>query len=375
MRTFGCEEELLLMSQSSGVPVAIGTTLLRVHEQRLSEAKVDAASGPSLTGELQQEMVEAVTTPHSSLDELRVELIAGRLTADAAAREHGARAVALAVSPYPVQPHPSESERYATIAEMWGRTARESLMCGLHVHVSVESPDEGAGILDRVRVWLPAVLALSANSALYDGEDTGHASYRYSRLYRWPCAGPLDLFGSAEAYHAFEAELLATGALLDQGLLTFDARLSRSYPTVEIRISDVCLLAEDSAVIAGVVRALVEIAAQEWQRGMPAPLVSTPSVRLASVMAAQSGVRGDLVDPRTGSAASAADVIKGLLDRITPALALYGDDVAISEGIARILERGNGADWQRKRLRATGRLDTVIAEAAEMTTRGIIWEA
>jgi len=72
----------------------------------------------------------------------------------------------------------SPTPRYQRVAERFGPTAQEVLTCGGHVHVSVESDQEGIAATDRIRVWLPATLAMSANSPFYDGRDTGSASYR-----------------------------------------------------------------------------------------------------------------------------------------------------------------------------------------------------
>jgi glutamate---cysteine ligase / carboxylate-amine ligase len=149
------------------------------------------------------------------------------------------------------------------MAERFGPTAQEVLTCGCHVHVSVESEEEGIAAVDRIRVWLPVILAISANSPFYDGRDTGYASYRSQLWMRWPSAGPTDAFGTPEAYHELVRSMVESGVLLDDGMIYFDARLSQRYPTVEIRVADVCVDLEDTLVIAALCRALVETAAAE----------------------------------------------------------------------------------------------------------------
>lgn len=62
------------------------------------------------------------------------------------------------------------------MAERFGLTASKQLTCGCHVHVSVESDDEAVAVLDRIRIWLPSILALSANSPFWQGADTRYAS-------------------------------------------------------------------------------------------------------------------------------------------------------------------------------------------------------
>ncbi|MDT0323939.1 YbdK family carboxylate-amine ligase, partial [Streptomyces millisiae] len=131
------------------------------------------------------------------------------------------------------------------------------------------SDEEGVAVLDRVRCWLPVLLALTANSPFWQGQDTRYASYRSRVWGRWPSAGPVELHGSAERYHEQVAALVSTGVLKDEGMVYFDARLSRSYPTVEVRIADVCQDPADTVLLAALTRALVETAAREWRAGEP----------------------------------------------------------------------------------------------------------
>ena len=138
--------------------------------------------------------------------------------------------------------------------EKYALTAREQLTCGLHVHVSVGSDEEGVAVLDRIRSWLPSLMALSSNSPFWNGQDSGYASYRTQARNRWSSAGPMEAFGSAWAYHALVADISATGVVINPD---FDARLSARHPTVEIRLSDVCLEPRDAVLIAALVRALV----------------------------------------------------------------------------------------------------------------------
>ena len=84
------------------------------------------------------------------------------------------------------------NERYEWMAERYGVTATQVLSCGCHVHVGIESEEEGIGVIDRMRRWLPVLLAISANSPFTGGQDTSYASYRSQMWVRWPSAGPSD---------------------------------------------------------------------------------------------------------------------------------------------------------------------------------------
>ena len=117
--------------------------------------------------------------------------------------------------------------------------------------------------------WLPLLTAISANSPYWQGQDTGYASYRSIAWGQWPTAGPTETFGDVDGYHRAIKGLLDTGAAMDDGMIYFDARLSASYPTLEIRVPDVCTDVGDSALIAALARGLVDTAATDWAHGRP----------------------------------------------------------------------------------------------------------
>src|SRR6201993_399880 len=110
---------------------------------------------------------------------------------------------------------------------------------------------------------------------------------------------PAGAFGSAEAYRSTVRQMISSGTLLDTGMVYFDARLSEHYPTVEIRVSDVCLYADDAALVAALARALVETEARRWQAGSAAPVHRIEMLRLAAWRASRSGLDNVLLDPRT----------------------------------------------------------------------------
>ena len=274
---------------------------------------------------------------------------------------------ALATSPLAVTPSTTPDERYLRMAEEYGLTAQEQLTCGCHVHVGVASDDEGVAVLDRIRPWLAPLLAMTANSPFWQECDTGYASYRQRVWGRWPSAGPTELFGSARVYHETVRSMIERGGLLDEGMVYFDARLSRHYPTVEVRIADVCLLADDAVLLAALVRGLVETVVRAWRAGEPPQPTRTDLLRLASWRASRFGLAGDLVRPRPGRPVPAKVVIRELLDHVSPALADAGDLDTTKELLGRLLSRGNGAMLQREVHRRTGDLAEVVRTALSRT--------
>ncbi|MFA1549434.1 carboxylate-amine ligase [Actinomadura chokoriensis] len=366
-RTFGVEEELLLVDPVTGVPQAVSGSVIS-HAQRHDELFLTGGrrSGP-LETELQREQLETATPVCTSLGELSEHVRSARLAAAESAAGIGADVAALGTSPVSVRPSLTPTDRYLRMLDAYGPAAGEQLTCGCHVHVGIESPEEGVAVLDRIRPWLPPLLALSANSPFWQGADTGYDSWRHQVWSRWPSSGPTELFGSAAAYRATVEALLATGALVDEGMIYFDARLSRNYPTVEVRVPDVCLDADDAVLIAAFVRALVDTAALAWRAGEPPDPVRADLMRLAMWRAGRSGLRGDLIHPCTRRAAPAFAVVAALLDHLTPALDRSGDLDTVTRLLHGLLERGNGARFQRDVHARTHDVAAVVARAVDHT--------
>jgi carboxylate-amine ligase len=366
MRTVGVEEELLLVEARGERLAPVATRVLRIATARGDAGREDVDRG-SLVHELQEQQLEIHTAPHRSMSTLEAELRHLRASAASAAREVGARVVASGTSPVPVETRRVHTPRYDEMAERFGIVASEQLVCGCHVHVSVTSSEEAVGVLDRIRVWLPVLLALSANSPFWQGYDTAYASYRSQHLGRWPVSGPSDVFGTVEQYRAVVDGMLASDVILDEGMVYLDARCSHRYPTVEIRVADVCLDVRDAVLIAALCRGLVETAAEEWAAGRPPPPVPTALLRLATWRAARWGNCERLLDPVTSRPRPAAEVVAELVVHVSPALGRSGDEALVDERIERVFLRGNGATRQREVFEETGRLVDVIATLARVT--------
>ncbi|MEV7567401.1 glutamate--cysteine ligase [Streptomyces tanashiensis] len=369
MRSVGVEEELLLVHARSGEPLALAGAVLAAADRSAEQRpRGDGAPGHAFEKELQKEQVEFATRPVTEMGELGDEITRCRAEAGRHARSAGAVVAALATSPLPARPSLNPGRRYAWLGEQFGLTAQEQLTCGCHVHVSVDSDEEGVGVLDRIRPWLSVLTAMSANSPFWQGQDSRYASYRSRVWNRLPSAGPVPVFGSADRYHDQVRAMLDTGVLRDEGMIYFDARLSATYPTVEVRVADVCLEASTPVLLAALVRALVETAAEAWCGGDPPSRVGTDLLRLAAWQAGRSGLDGPLLHPETMREASAAEVVQALYAHVREALIESGDDERVREGIAGLLERGNGARVQRGLLRTRGSLTSVFTECARITS-------
>jgi carboxylate-amine ligase len=361
VRTVGVEEELLLVDAETLHPVPVAEEIIERARGMLPTV------GTELQREVKREQIEVVSPPLLSLDELRVAIAAGRRAAEDAAATAGAHVVALATAPLACATHRVSTPRYDRMQAAFGLTMDEQLTCGFHVHVGVASPDEGVAVLDRIRPWLPVLLALSANSPFWQGVDTQFASYRYQAWGRWPTAGPYDRFGSLESYRASVAQLLAADVSFDTGMVYFDARLSDHVPTVEVRIADVCLLADHAAAVAALVRALVETAATEWRAGERADDVPTALLRLASWRASRFAVSDALVHPVTRRLCPAREAVAALLEHVDAGFPSDAERGEVARLVADILDGGGGAMRQRQAMAVRSLREDVIADAVLRT--------
>ena len=233
--------------------------------------------------------------------------------------------------------------------------------------MAVADEEEGVAVLDRVRPWLSVLLALSANSPFWQGADTTYESYRGSVWARWPTAGPAPLFGSPAAYHRLVAAMVATGSVLDDGMVYWEARLGRGYPTVEIRSADVCLDVRDAA------RCLRRCAGR-WSRlprtnggtvtrarGLPGPSAAR------GVAGGAVGTTGRLVHPLRLVPVDAWSAVAALQEHVAAALDGSGDADAVLERLAGIRAGGTGAAVQRRAYATRGDLRDVVRDAVART--------
>jgi glutamate---cysteine ligase / carboxylate-amine ligase len=358
MRTVGVEEEFLLVGAWSPSLAAAGADVV---------AAAEAASDGQFEHELKREQAELGTSPTASIAELSRELRQRRGELGAAARAQGVRLLACATSPLDQRVSTTPVQRYERMTQLFGRVARLQLTCGMHVHVAIESPAEGVAVLDRIRPWLAVLVALSANSPFLAGEDTGYASYRTIVWGQWPTAGIADPFGDVDGYERSRAALVSSGAAMDDGMIYFDARLSARYPTVEVRVADVCADAADAVTIAAIIRGLISTAATADSNDTPAIPVRSELLRAASWRAARFGTEDDLVDVTTAQTVPAGNLIDHLIDSIRPALHETGDLGFVHSGLNDVRRRGTGARLQRYAYADSGTIDGIVDAIAAQT--------
>ena len=355
VRKIGVEEELMLVDPASGRLIDVSGHAVLANE---GETEVEH--------ELFLPQIETSTHPCEKADDLRAAIVAGRRAVGQSAAAAGARAVAM---PTPLlagtESKITPKSRYRRIEEEYGALARLGLVCAMHVHVDVKDDDEGVAVIDGIRPWLPLLVAISANSPYFQGVDTGHASWRSQLWGRWPAAGTGQPFGDVAQYRAVCRRMIEWGGALDEGMLYFDARLSPRYPTVEVRVADVCTDVEDAVLTALLVRALVTTVASGGEETPEASLNRRGDLlRVAGWRASRYGLEGDLVHPVDGSLRPVREVFEATVDFTREALEEAGDLDLVTESFEHLLASGNGSTRQRSVFESTGDLARVVDDIA-----------
>ncbi|WP_337925749.1 glutamate--cysteine ligase [Kribbella italica] len=334
--SMGVEEELLLVS-------AAGQPLPR------SKAVKDETDGVDVELELTRAQVETNSPVCETSDELHRQLSAMRSRLAAAAAEHGGRLLAIAAPPTGAAAHlVTQQPRYEEMEQRYGLLAREQAVCGCHVHIDVPDKEAAIRVSNHLRPWLPALLALSANSAIYLGADTGFASWRAIMWSRWPCVGQPPYFESAAHYDALVETHLASGSIMDERMVYWDVRPSSHLPTVEVRVSDVPLTVAETVLHATLVRALVMTALADGTLG---PELQPEVLRAAYWLAAKDGLTGNNLDVRTTEVLPIEKVLDLLIHHVRPALELLDEVERVESTVGRLLREGNGAMKQRRAFR------------------------
>lgn len=333
---------------------------------------LDQLDAANYSAELHRSVVETNTPVAGTLDELREGIVELRRRAIGVAESLGLGLIAAGTVPLvdleslPVTP----TSRYRRMLDDYQLLVREQLICGAQVHVGIPDRDEAVSVAQRVMPALPVLLALSASSPYWMGEDSGYASTRSLIWMRWPTAGDSGVVTSAEDHDALVADLIASGTITDPKMVYFDVRPSAHLPTVELRVTDSSPDADTVVLLAGLFRGLVLRARQDYRAGKPIVMTRPPLHRAAMWRAARSGLEGDLLDlPRSPVPIPAAVAVERLVGDLRPQLEELGDWEQVFDLSVQQLSRGSSAARQRRAMERRGRISDVV-DLVVADTRG-----
>jgi len=343
--TFGIEEEFQFLNPDTLFPVDMGATVFT----RLSAM----APWREVTHrEFLASQIEHASAVFDSMNVARTAVTGFRRVVAEQAADLGVVVASIGTPPDTTSfPSITDTERYQRIVRTMDGVIADHQVSGLHVHVGIPSREAGVIVLNAVRPWLPLFTAISSNSPLWRGQDTGHDSWRTVLLRRWTTSGCPPSFIDAADYDRRISRLLGIGGTVDLGVIMWDVRLSEHLPTIEFRVADAQLDAETTLFITALCRAFVahslgvpsaRYAAATASAQMPSELLSA-----ALLHSAHHGMRQQVFDPLVGALAPAGECLGRFVRMLEPELEELGDVALAREAVARLRVDGTGAARQR----------------------------
>ena len=355
--TVGLEEEFAILDP--------GTLSL---DQRFEDLRLAAQDDPVLAESVAGELIKS---------EIEIRSGRGENFADAVARQRDARsrlfalaarhdALLGATGTHPWSPWQEQeiidTEHYRRVQESLQYVAWRNNTFSVHVHVGVRGAERAVRVCDRLRVVMPELLAISANSPFLDGRHSGLHSARTQIFTKsFPRCGIPDAFGNWQAYADYIDFLRRSNSIQEFTQVWWSVRPHHSYGTIEMRICDAQTSGDDSTAMAALITACVAQAAFDFDEGVPSP---DPPMRLIEEnfwRAIRYGLDGELIDLRTAEEYPAAAVAERLLDWTAPARAALGIEPGLPEE--------NGAQRQKRAFAAGASIQEVYAAEVELTQR------
>ncbi|PWK18858.1 carboxylate-amine ligase [Arcicella aurantiaca] len=262
------------------------------------------------------------------------------------------------------------NERYDALIDEMRDVARGNLIFGLHVHVGIQSRQEGIQILNAVRYFLPHIYALSTNSPFWCGRNTGFKSYRSKVFDKFPRTGIPEFFSSASEYDEYINLLIKTNCIDNGKKIWWDIRLHPYFETIEFRICDIPMRIDETICLAALMQALVAKIHKLMKQNLNFRPYRRVLINENKWRAARYGIQGKLIDFGKQQEVPYRDLCGELLDFVDDVLDELGSRKEV-EYIKEILDHGTGADRQLSVFEQTGDLKKVVDYIVEETKQGI----
>ena len=300
-----------------------------------------------LKPEMQRNTIEIDTHPCGSVAEAGAELARLRLEAAIAAEARECRLVAAGTHPFSDWSGQDFTPKavYRQLRRDYRRLAESQNIFGMHVHVSLPEGTDRAKVMNVARGYLAHLLALSASSPFFLGDDTGYASYRFVLWRRWPRTGAPPRFTNQAEFDRLITTLIHTQCIDAPGRVYWDLRPHHRYPTLEFRIADVtpdlglatAVAALARAIVAGVVEGMLR------EPDVPDSLVH-PLLGQNGWRAARDGLDAELVEWNGVHARTVPvrETLLALAEQLAPVAEHLGDADVLA-GLPALLARGDAA--------------------------------
>lgn len=361
--TVGIEEEFQIVDPE--------TRELRSHIQQMIEGGKDILK-EQMKPELHQSVVEIGTKVCGDVVEARKELLAIRTKLAQIAASDGLKIAAAGTHPFShwKDQEITDDPRYHTIVHDLQMLARANLIFGLHVHVGIGDRERGIHIMNAARYFVPHILALSTNSPFWLGRNTGYKSYRTKVFDKFPRTGIPEYFNSLSEYENFLKLLVKTKCIDDAKKIWWDIRLHPYFDTLEFRVCDVPMRAEESLCIAALFQAIVKKLWHLLDQNLGFRLYRRALIAENKWRAARYGIHGKLIDFGKQEEVEFRYLMDEILDFINEEVEELGSRKEI-DYVHEIMETGTGADRQLKVWEKNHSGREVVDYIIEETYRGL----
>jgi carboxylate-amine ligase len=337
--TIGVEEEYLLVDQE--------TRDLAADPPAKMLAEIERRLTGQVSPEFLRAQIEGETRVCGSMAEVREDLSHLRRTVADVANGYGLAPIAAATHPFASwrDQKQTDKERYNVLAKDLQDVARRLLICGQHVHVAIDDDDLRIDLMNQIPYFLPHLLALSTSSPFWHGVDTGLMSYRLTVFDGLPRTGLPDQFDSYGEYQRLIGQLMGAGLISDATMIWWDIRPSARYPTLEMRMTDVCTRLEDSMTVTALYVCIISMLHRLRRDNKRWRIYPRSLLDENRWLAQRFGVTRQLVDFGLGRMVDYADLLEELIELVHEDAERLGC-VAEVEHAREITRRGTSAQRQ-----------------------------
>ena len=354
--TLGIEEELMIVDSES-------YALANAIEALLSD------DDDGIKPELMESVLEIATEPCRDTAEAGAQLRELRRRASERARRHGLEIGSAGTHPFAMWEDQRivARPRYRDLISALRFVARQEIIFGLHVHVGMDDAEKAIHVANGMRVHVPLLLALSANSPFWRADSTGLASTRMPIFRAFPRVGIPPHYEDWADFERRIAFMTEARVIEDYTYLWYDVRPHPNLGTVEIRAMDAQTRVEHTLALAALIQAMVKELAEHFEAGNTLTPFPHEMLDENKWLAARHGLDGELVDLPARDRVPAKQLVQRLYDRMREHAQDLGS-VNELEGIQDILDRGNGAHRQTVVYEANHDLTEVVREIVAITT-------
>jgi carboxylate-amine ligase len=354
--TIGVEEELMIVD---GETYSLANAI-----ESLIEESPDGQVKPELMESVLEISTNACATVGEAGDQLRA--LRRRVTEKAA--ERGLYIGSAGTHPFAMWEDQRivARPRYRDLISSLRFVARQELIFGMHVHVGLDDPDKAIHVANGMRVHLPVLLALSANSPFWRADSTGLHSVRTPIFRAFPRVGVPPAYRDWADYERQIGFMVESGVMDDYTYLWYDVRPHPTLGTVEIRVCDSQTRVEHTIALAALTQAMIKELAEHFEAGNQLSDYPWQMLDENKWLAARHGLDGELVDLPSSERVATKALARRLLERLHDHAQELGAEREL-EGIEDLLNRGNGAARQIVVFEANHDLREVMAEIVEAT--------